>query len=97
MKAIRLAAEVLLARREHSHLELRRKLNRRFPDDADRIDSEVNQLAVEGLQSNARLAEAFIRSRVNRGQGPSKISLELKDRGVADEDIALAFQEAEVD
>ena len=97
MKDIRLAAMVLLARREYSHLELRQKLSRRFPDEADRIEAEVDQLAAEGLQSNARLAEVFIRSRVSRGQGPLKISLDLKGKGVAEEDIGLAFQEAEVD
>jgi len=97
MKGVRHTAMAFLARREHSRYELRRKLSQRFPGEEERIEIEVDQLAAEGLQSNARLAEVFIRSRVSRGQGPSKIRLDLKNKGVADQDIAFAFEEAEVD
>ena len=87
----------LLARREHSRRELLQKLSRRFPNEAERVGVEVCQLTAEGLQSDARLAEAFIRARTSRGQGPSKIRIELKGKDVTDADIALAFEEAEVD
>ena len=96
-KAIRLAAMNLLARREHSGLELQQKLSRRFPDAAENIKSEVDQLTSEGLQSNIRLAESFIRSRISRGQGPTKIRFDLKIKGIADEEIEDAMNEAEVD
>ena len=96
-KDIRLAAMDLLARREHSRRELLQKLSRRFPNEAERVGVEVCQLTAEGLQNDSRLAEAFTRARTSRGQGPSKISTELKDKGVTDADILLAFEEAEVD
>ena len=72
-KAIRHAAMGLLARREHSDLELQQKLSYRFPDEAERVRVEVEQLTAEGLQSNTRLAESVIRTRISRGQGPFKI------------------------
>lgn len=94
---IRLAAMDLLARREHSRLELYRKLRKRFPDQLQEIEVEIDRLATEGLQSDARLAEAFIRARTNRGQGPSKIRMELKGKGVAEDLMSLAFEACEVD
>lgn len=96
-KDIRLAAMDLLARREHSRLELRQKLLKRFSGESEQIEIEIDQLTMEGLQSDARLAEAFIRARTNRGQGPSKIRMELKGKGVSSDDISLAFEEAEID
>ncbi len=96
-KPIRLAAMDFLARREHSCLELQQKLSRRFPGAAKSIKIEVDRLRDEGLQSDTRLAESFVRSRISRGQGPSKIRLELKAKGLADEEISVALAEAEVD
>jgi regulatory protein len=94
---IRRAAMGHLARREHSQLELVRKLQKRFGDQPDLIEVELNRLASEGLQSDARLAEAFIRARSNRGQGPVKIRMELRGKGVKDEVIALALDQCAVD
>ena len=96
-KNIRLAAMDLLARREHSRLELEQKLRKRFSDQLETIEVELDKLAAEGLQSDERLAEAFIRARANRGQGPSRIRMELKSKGLGDEVISLAFESAEVD
>lgn len=87
----------LLARREHSRRELQQKLQKRFSDQFDLIDSEIDKLAEEGLQSDARLAEAFIRARSNRGQGPSKIKMELRQKGVADDVVGIVFEAAEID
>ena len=94
---IRRAAMDLLARREHSRQELGQKLLRRFSGQQDAIDIEIDRLNEEGLQSDSRLAEAFIRSRVNRGQGPVKIRAELRQKGVSDGDISLAMEACEVD
>lgn len=94
---IRLAAMDLLARREHSRLELERKLLKRFSDRLETIEAELDKLAAEGLQSDERLAEAFIRARSNRGQGPSKIRMELRGKGLNDDAISLAFEASAVD
>ena len=61
------------------------------------IQQEVDKLNQEGLQSDSRLAEAFVRSRANRGQGPIKIKAELRARGVADTEIEAALSLCEVD
>ena len=59
----------LLAQREHSIFELRRKLARKkFPSDC--IDDVVSSLRDSDLVSDARYAEVFVRSRINRGDGP---------------------------
>ena len=76
----------LLARREHSRLELYQKLKQR-QFEPDVINSELNKLLDEGLQSDERYAEAFLRSRINKGKGPNIILSELSQRGI-DELIA---------
>lgn len=70
----------LLARREHSRVELQRKLRKRFePVDVDRA---LATLAVENLQSDERFARSFTRDRMLRGIGPLRIDAELRQRGV---------------
>ena len=93
----RRAAMDLLARREHSRYELILKLTRRLGDNPEIFEQEVDKLTDEGLQSDRRLAEAFIRARTNRGQGPVKIKMELCAKQVGDEIISIAFEECGVD
>jgi len=87
----------LLARREHSRLELQNKLAKRFDVDPHAISVEVERLTAEGLQSDRRLAEAYIRARSNRGHGPIKIRVELRTKGVVDHLINTAFDESGID
>lgn len=71
----------LLARREHSKLELRRKLlQREHPQDL--INKVLDQLIAENLLSDERFTEEFVRSRSNRGFGPQRIRAELRQRGI---------------
>jgi regulatory protein len=86
-----------LARREHSRYEILCKLTRRLGDNPDLFEQEVGKLTNEGLQSDRRLAEAFIRARTNRGQGPVKIKMELRNKQVSDDIITTAFEECGVD
>ncbi len=83
VRAIRWRAIELLARREHSVLELRQKLSKRFPDALNLLDDLLGELQAEGLQSNLRFSEAYTRMRHGRGCGPVRISIELIQRGVA--------------
>lgn len=94
--AARLAAFDYLARREHSRKELVDKLSRRF-DDKEALAEVLDAIQDEGLQSDQRFAESFVHSRVNRGQGPIKITYELRQKGVSDElqSNALAVYEDE--
>ena len=91
------AAMDLLARREHSRQELQRKLARRFAVDAEVIFSVINQLTQEGLQSDQRLAEALLRYRSNRGQGPLKIKAEMREKCIESDLIEQIFDEANID
>jgi regulatory protein len=84
----------LLARREHSKRELIIKLRARgCPEKI--ITQVVDQLAAEGMQSNARFAESFVRSRVDRGRGPLRIRAEMMERGLEDEEIDEALLQHE--
>ncbi len=76
----------LLSIREHSQLELERKLLRRF--DPVVVQQVVQHLQQQELQSDARFAEQYVYSRRNKGYGPLRIRAELAERGVADELIA---------
>ena len=81
----------LLARREHSRLELQRKLAiRGFA--GDEIGAVLDELEGGDLLSDERYAEAFARQRVMKGNGPIKIRHELKERGVSDDLIAQALE-----
>lgn len=93
---IRRAAMDLLARREHSRRELRQKLAQRFPD-SEHIDSELDRLCSERLQSDARFAESYLHSRAQRLYGPLRIKAELRERGIAEEVIAEVFAAAHID
>ena len=71
----------LLARREHSRAELVRKLVRSGHERPE-AERTVEALASQGLVSDARFAEAFIRSHVERGSGPLRIRRDLEARGI---------------
>jgi regulatory protein len=77
----------LLARREHSRAELRRKLMTRGHD-ADSVDTALERLAAQRLQSDARFAESLVRHRVQQGYGPVRIAAELRERGVDEPETA---------
>jgi regulatory protein len=78
--AARKAAMDLLARREHSRRELLRKLGQHFAPQV--LEGALEQLARDGLQSDARFAEAYVRQRSERGYGPLRLVRELRERGI---------------
>jgi regulatory protein len=93
---LRDAAIRLLARREYARAELARRLAGKGHG-ADAIAACLDALTEDGLQSDARFAESFLRSRIARGQGPLKIRLELEHRGVERATIRAAFESARVE
>lgn len=93
---VRFAAMNLLARREHSLSELRRKLRRRFPD-GQLVETQLQRLADENLQSDERFAESYAYQRSGRGYGPARVRQEMRERGLTDKDVALAFDAADID
>ncbi len=81
----------LLARREHSRLELRQKLIQRgYP--AEAVAAALDQLVAERLLDESRYAEIYASSRADKGYGPLRIARELRERGIPDEltDAAIA-------
>ena len=86
----------LLARREHSRVELETKLRQREFSSSE-IAETLELLIERDWQSDERYAAALLRSRVSKGHGPVRIANELKQKGVADELIAATLSEADVD
>ena len=78
---IRAKAIELLARREHSWLELRQKLVQRGFSSSS-IELVLDQLMEDRLLHEGRYAELYVCSRVDRGYGPLRIAGELRERGI---------------
>lgn len=86
---IRKKAMDLLARREHSAQELRRKLNS-YDFDESAVSETLRQLQSEGLQSDIRYTESYVHRRFQAGLGPLKIRFELRQKGI-DDAVAETF------
>jgi regulatory protein len=80
-------ALALLATREHSRLELARKLAARGFGEAD-IAALLDRLTAEGSIDESRMAELYVAERVRKGFGPLRIRRELRDKGLSDLAIA---------
>lgn len=95
-KAVEAAAVRLLARREHSTEELRRKLVAKgYPPDT--IEPVVQKLAGKRLVSDERFTSSFVHHHAKRGQGPVRIRAELRGQGIPDSQVEEALRRAEVD
>lgn len=80
----------LLARREYSGQELRRRLAA-GGHDPDEIESLVTNFAEQGWLSDQRFAEQVVANR-SRQYGQRRIAQELRDKGVGTETIAAALE-----
>ena len=80
---LRIKGITLLARREHSRAELKKKLGR-HSDDKALIDEALDQLQAEKLLSDARFAEGVARVRGARF-GSARVAQDLRARGVSGE------------
>ena len=86
----------LLARREHSRLELERKLAARAFSQGV-IAETLDRLEQNGLLDGQRFMESFIESRAARGLGPVRIRAELAQRGIAADAAEAAIRAAGLD
>ncbi len=76
----------MLTTREHSRLELTRKLRARgYP--VDDIDTVLDDLEQTELLSEARLVEVYVAERLGKGFGPVRIRFELREKGLSDAQI----------
>ena len=83
----------LLAGREHSRLELRRKLAN-HAESPEQLEALLDELTRKSQQSDERFAE--LRSRVlSRKYGSSRITYDLRSKGVSDEVIEASVVEAQ--
>ena len=92
-KSLKARAVDLLSRREHTRLELKRRLAP-FVQEGDDLDAVLDELAGKHWQSDSRFAEQFATAR-GRKYGSLRIAQEMRERGVERELIkeTLATQE----
>jgi regulatory protein len=85
----------LLARREHSSFELAQKLKHKLKQydlGGDGVVHRVlEQMIADGYLSDQRYAEAYSRSRINKGFGFDRIAHELMAKGISSELITTTF------
>jgi regulatory protein len=96
--SLRTRALRLLARREHTRLELRRRLAA-HAEDAGELENLLEELTARGWLAEARVAEQVIHARRGRF-GSRRIRQELLAKGVAEELVAAALpqlKESELD
>lgn len=80
----RQAAMKYLARREHSTLELNRKLLGKGYDHGI-VQDVLNELAAQSLLSDERFTENYVRYRKGKGFGSLHIQSELRERGISED------------
>jgi regulatory protein len=95
LQAARAACLRYLAQREHSRAELMQKLRGKGYDEAV-VRAAVDAVNADGLQSDDRFLESFVRGRVARGHGPHRIRQELRAKGL-DEGIAASLRDYDWD
>lgn len=95
-ETVRAKALELLARREHSRLELRQKLLQRGFS-TERIEPALDRLMAERLLDEGRYAELYACARADKGYGPLRIARELRERGVPEERVTVALADLERD
>ena len=93
--SLRARAMRFLARREHTRVELRRKLASRAQEGED-VESLLDELTQKGWLSDARFAEQAARAKARRF-GPLRLAHYLKSRGVGEEAIEAGLQRAGAD
>jgi regulatory protein len=86
----------LLARREHSRLELLTKLVQKG---CSRIVAEqaLDELEQERLLSEDRFVESLVQTRRDQGHGPIRIRHDLRNKGIADHLIDRWLDEGDSD
>lgn len=80
----------LLSQREHSVDEMQQKLLQRGFDKT-RVEHYIQLFKREGLLSDERFAEAYVRSRVSKGYGPLYIEQALIAKHVSSDQVSLAL------
>jgi len=86
--SLKARAVALLSRREHSRIELARKLARHVdPDDPDGLDQLLDELERGNWLSNERFANSLVHRRAPQ-KGTALVLQELRQHGLADDQLA---------
>ena len=96
----------ILAMRDHSEQELRRKLaapvmGKNGPEEIDATPEDYDKVVAWCIESryldDDRFVQQFITSRSRKGYGPARVRQELGQKGIAREAIERAMRECEID
>jgi regulatory protein len=99
----------ILAMRDHSEAEFRRKITQSAARAAMRHDELVEEIPAELLEQlvawcyehswldDVRFAQRFVISRSRKGYGPQRIRMELAQKGIGRDLAEAALGEAEID
>jgi regulatory protein len=93
--SLKVRAMRLLARREHTRAELRRKLAARAQEGED-VEALLDELTQRGWLSDERFAEQAARAKARRF-GPLKLAHYLRSKGLGDDAIASGLRVAGAD
>ena len=92
---LRARALRLLARREHSRAELRRKLSPHVEEGID-LDALLDDFTKRGWLSEERYVEQTVRAK-SRKYGPLKIANHLREKGIDEAGIESALVQAKAE
>lgn len=96
----------ILAMRDHSEQELRRKLaapvmSKNGPEALDVTPEELEQVVAWCIENryldDHRFVGQFIASRSRKGYGPARIRQELSQKGIARQAVEQAMRECDID
>lgn len=86
--SLKARAVAILSRREHSRVELARKLAPHVnPEDPTQLQTVLDELERDNWLSNQRFAQSLVNRRAG-GRGAALVLQELRQHGLADEQLA---------
>lgn len=88
-------AVLILTARDHSCTELQLKLIQKGFERA-KIGPVIDELIEQNYLNDLRYAEAYLRSRAERGYGLQRIEQELRQRGVSESDVQRAKERCDI-
>ena len=90
---IRGKAFYFLGRREHSQIELQKKLRERFPEKDVEIQAVIQEFVTKDWISDIRYTEELVREKSQYGGwGPIKITQRLREKGIEKELIESVLE-----
>jgi len=99
----------ILAQRDHSREELKRKLQlssqraayiqqqENIPIPEELLEKVLDWCQESGWLNDQRFTERFIQSRARKGYGPQRVRMELQQKGIDRDEINQALIDTEVD